>query len=305
MGMADEPRQELLIHVNLAMQVLDDQGLSPYRTFDSIGRFADMLMRYRGDAFTPRITTYQATEQTRVILIEPPCGSNTAILQNGEDALFVDTGYACYQEEMLSIFRKLLPRFDTMPKHALITHADVDHCGLLPLFDTVDMSAKSAECIRLENAGENGFRERNLLHRPYIKICKLLTGYQPLPADKIHVFCGDISPLETVLQPVGVYDFADLHFEVYEGKGGHLPGELVLIDYQHKVAFTGDVYVNLKEMTAEQTSYNQFAPILMTTVDTDPSLCAQERTEIFGRLGVGDWCVFGAHGLKKEYQVHA
>ena len=305
MELSDEARQELLIHVNLAMQVLDEQGLSPYRTFDSISQFAELLMLHRGNAFAPRISTHQITDRTQITLIEPPCGSNTAIIRSGEAYLFVDTGYACYQEEMLPIFRKLVPHFDDQPQHALITHADVDHCGLLPLFATVAMSQKSADCIRAEYDGHDGFREHNPLHRPYIKICKTLTGYRPLNPERIRVICGVSEPLTQPLAPVGFFDFGELHFEVYEGQGGHLPGEIVLIDYAHKLAFTGDVYVNLKDMTAEQTAYNQYAPILMTSVDTNPELCARERAEIIQRLGVGEWRLFGAHGMKKDYRVHA
>ena len=285
MGMTDEARQELLIHVNLAMQVLDEQGLSPYRTFDSIGRFAELLVAHRGEAFAPRVTVHRITDRTQITLIEPPCGSNTAILQSGDETLFIDTGYACYREEMLAIFRRLIPGFDVTPKHALITHADVDHCGLLPVFDTVDMSLKSAECLRLEAAGEDGYRERNPLHRPYIKICKTLTGYKPPEPEKIRVIGTNTGPQTEPLTAVGHYDFGDMHFELLEGQGGHLPGELVLIDYRNKVAFTGDVYVNLKGMTAEQAAYNQYAPILMTSVDTDTALCAKEREAVFARLG--------------------
>ncbi len=304
MGLGDAAREELLIHVNLAMQVLDEQGLSPYRTFDSIGRFADLLTACRGAAFSPRITTHRITAGTQITLIEPPCGSNTAILHSQGQTLFIDTGYACYEQEMLAIFRQLLPGFDTMEKRVFVTHADVDHCGLLPLFDIVETSAKSAECLRLEYAGEDGYRERNPLHRPYIKICKTLTGYRPPDPARVRAVAGDLAAQAEPLRHVGMYAFGELRFEVYEGKGGHLPGELVLIDYTHRIAFTGDVYVNLKEMTAEQAAYNQYAPILMTSVDGDPALCAQERTEVFQRLGVGDWRVFGAHGLKKDYRVH-
>jgi glyoxylase-like metal-dependent hydrolase (beta-lactamase superfamily II) len=305
MGLGEEALEALLIHVNLAMQVLDEQGLSPYRTFDSIGRFADLLIACRGDSFLPRISTHRITDATVVTLIEPPCGSNTAIVQSAGETLFIDTGYACYEKEMLALFRRILPDFDRLEKRVFVTHADVDHCGLLPLFDVVETSAKSAECLRLEAVGEDGYRERNPLHRPYIKICKTLTEYQPPEPAHVRVIAGDLSPQTEPIRHVGVYTFGELHFEVYEGQGGHLPGELVLIDYAHRLAFTGDVYVNLKEMTAEQTAYNQYAPILMTSVDSDPALCAVERTELFQRLGVGEWRIFAAHGMKKDYRVHA
>ena len=303
MDIDDEGREELLIHVNLAMQVLDEQGLAPYRTFDTIGRFAELLARYRKEAFLPRITTHRITEQTYIILIEPPCGSNTAIIKSGEEYLFVDTGYACYQEEMLSLLRSLIPNFDTMTRRALITHADVDHCGLLPLFDEVYMSAKSRQSIAAEYAGEDGFREKNPLHKPYIRICKTLTALKPMNPEKARVICGTEEELSTPLAWVGQFSFGDLHFDIFEGKGGHLPGEIMLADYEHKLAFTGDVYVNFRGMTKEQHAYNQCAPILMTSVDTDPALCKKQREMFFQRLGVGEWQIFGAHGMKKDYNV--
>ena len=90
---------------------------------------------------------------------------------------------------------------------------------------------------------------------------------------------------------------------MYEGKGGHLPGEIVLIDYDHNVAFTGDIYINLKELTPRQAEHNQYAPILMTAVDTETALCTAERKAVLRRLGVGDWQIFGGHGYRKAYSV--
>jgi len=204
---------------------------------------------------------------------------------------------------MLPLIRRLAPEFDRNTRRVLITHADVDHCGLLPLFDEIIASPKSAECLRLEAAGEDGFRERNVLHKPYIRICKVLTGYGTVAPERITVPWTDAGEQQEALRQIGLFDFGDLHFEVYEGKGGHLPGEIVLIDYEHHVVFTGDVYVNLKGMTPEQAKYNQYAPILMTSVDTDAALCAQERRAVMQRLGAGEWKIFGAHGAMKEYEL--
>ena len=302
-GLSAEMRENLLIHTNLAMQTLDEQGLSPFRTFDSIGRFAEMLAQYKGNAFSPRISEHKLSANTELVLIEPPCGSNTVILKSWDRALFIDSGYACYREEMATVFRKVLPNYDKMEKTILITHADVDHCGLLPLFDRVLASRKSADCLRAEYDRQYGFRERNALHRPYINICKTLTGYCPPDPEKVTALWGDARAQQVPLSQIGFFDFADLHFEVYEGQGGHLPGEVVLIDYEHRVAFTGDVYVNVHGFTDAQARYNQYAPILMTSVDTDPEICALERKAIFQRLGAGKWQIFGAHGCKMDYSV--
>ena len=305
MRLPEQCRDDLLVNSNLVMQMLDEKGLSPYKTFESIGRFAQLLADCRGDAFAPRITEHAVTDDTRITLIEPPCGSNTAILQSKGEALFIDCGYALYREEMEALFRRLLPDWDGMKKRIFITHADLDHCGLLPLFDEVLSSAKSRACLALEYAGENGFREQNPLHKPYISICKTLTGYRPPAPDRVRGLWDDRGNQTQPLEQIGFFRFGEMNFEVYQGKGGHLSGETVLIDYGHHVAFTGDIYINVHGMTREQAAYNQYAPVLMTSVDTDPKLCAEERRAILQRLGAGKWQVFGAHGMKKDYQVQA
>ena len=304
MGLPEDISRELLVHVNLAMQTLDEQGLSPYRTFDSISKFAELLGASRGKAFSPRISTHKVTENTEIILIEPPCGSNTMIVRSNGKVLFVDSGYACYKEEMLEVFAKVIPDFNTIKKTIIVTHADVDHCGLLPVFDQIIATHKTADCLRNEYLGNDGYREKNPLHKPYINICKILTSYKPVSPEKIITLWNDIDHLTEPLTQIGFFDFEELHFEVYEGKGGHLPGEVVLIDYSNHIAITGDIYINVHGLTPEQSEYNQYAPILMTSVDTNPRLCANERSAIMQRLGVGNWQIFGAHGFKKDYSVN-
>jgi len=303
LDLTEDQKQKLLVFSNLAMQTLDEQGLSPYRTFDSISKFAELLAKFRGDQFSPRVTAHAITENTEVILIEPACGSNTAVIKSFGKMLCIDSGYACYAEEMHHVLRSVIPEFDTIPKSLLLTHADVDHCGMMNDFDEVFVSHNSARSLTCEAQNGNGFREQNPLHRPYINICKILTSYVPIDPQKLRTPWADNTVLKEPLTQIGFFDFGDLHFEVYEGKGGHLPGEVVLIDYNNNIAFTGDVYINTHGLTAEQAEYNQYAPILMTSVDTDPKLCGEERKAIMQRLGVGNWKIFGAHGAPKDYFV--
>ena len=305
MGLSENVSRELLVHVNLAMQTLDEQGLSPYRTFDSISKFAELLGASKGSSFNPRISTHKITDNTEITLIEPPCGSNTIIIKSNDKILFVDSGYACYSDEMIKIFKKVVPDFENMEKTILVTHADVDHCGLLPMFDKIITSSKTANCLQREYEGKNGYREENPLHRPYINICKILTSYKAVNPEKITAMWNDVENPSEPLTQIGFFDFEELHFEVYEGKGGHLPGEIVLIDYSKHIAITGDVYINMHGLTAEQAEYNQYAPILMTSVDTDSKMCLEERKAIMQRLGVGQWQIFGAHGFKKDYSVNS
>jgi glyoxylase-like metal-dependent hydrolase (beta-lactamase superfamily II)/predicted amino acid-binding ACT domain protein len=303
MMISKERKDDLLVNCNMAMQMLDDKGLSPYRTFDSIGKLAELLIKSKGDAFCPRVTRHKFGERSEIVVIEPPCGSNITIILSDGEALFVDTGYACYKDESLRFIREILPDFDSMRKRVLISHADLDHIGLCPMFDEVLASENSAVCMREEYEGRDGFRESNPLHKPYIGICKILTAYEPIPTEKVKVMWKARPETDAPLYPVGNLDFGEFRFEVYEGLGGHLKGEIILIDYGMKVAFTGDVYVNIHGMTAEQAEYNRYAPILMTSVDTDPSLCKRERDALIQRLGAGKWSIFSGHGAVKTYDV--
>ena len=201
MGLSEDVIRELLVHVNLAMQTLDEQGLSPYRTFDSISKFAELLGASKGSSFNPRISTHKITDNTEITLIEPPCGSNTIIIKSNDKILFVDSGYACYSDEMIRIFKKIVPDFKNMEKTILVTHADVDHCGLLPMFDKIIASSKTATCLQREYEGKNGYREENPLHRPYINICKILTSYKAVNPEKITAMWNDLeNPSEPLTQ---------------------------------------------------------------------------------------------------------
>lgn len=302
-GTDEDKRELLLINTNLAMEVLEARGLSPYRTFDCIAKFANLLAGCKGEAFSPRVTTHKITENTEITTIEPPCGSNTAIIKSCGQYLFVDTGFACYKEEMLPIIKEIVPEFDHIKKSCVLTHIDVDHVGLLPMFDEVYASKKSRDSLVEEYAGLDGMREKNHLHTPYIRICKTLTEHVPSDPEKM-IAIGDGGDMSgQLLRQIGFLPFGELCFEVYEGAGGHLPGEIVLIDYKNRIAFTGDIYVNIKGMTSEQRQYNKYAPILTTSVDTDKNLCTAEREAIMQRLGIGKWHIFGAHGAKYDYEL--
>lgn len=304
LGLTESLRDDLMVNTNIVMQMLDEKGQSPYKTFEGISRLAHMLAACRGPRFSPRKTRHKITENTEIILIEPPCGSNTILLVSNGQVLFIDSGYALYREEMENIFRELLPAYDSMRKMIYITHADVDHCGLLPLFDEIIASEDTKKCLVLEAEGANAYREQNPLHKPYINICKALTLYLPPMPEKVTAMWSSPKEQSEPLAQIGFFDFGEMHFEVYQGRGGHLKGETVLIDYAHHVVFSGDIFINIRGLTKEQAEYNQYAPILMTSVDTDPGLCAMERKAIFQRLGEGDWQIFGAHGMKKEYRLH-
>ena len=300
MGLSDEEKNKLVISSNLIMQMLDERNRPPYKTFDYIGRFADMLNKYRGEGFVPRITRHESTNGTPILLIEPPCGSNVCVMISDNALYFVDSGFALYKNDLCKVLRHEIPRFDNMRKELLLTHADVDHSGCVDMFDRVYVNKKCYDNFIRENNGKAAFREENPIHSPYVQISKILSGYHPAKTDNLTVIGDDSNGLSEALTKTGVLNLGKMTFELYEGQGGHVSGEMIYIERSQRLAFTGDIFVNIKGFTKEQAAFNKLAPYLMTSVDTNPALAKEEREYFRTLLDPGKWRVFGGHGSAAE-----
>ena len=295
MKLNKEEKEGLLVASNKVMQILDEEGSPFYKTFDYISRLAAHIQRYKRARYQPRITKDTLPSGAEIITIEPPCGSNTTIMNKGSGLLFVDTGFACYRKEWIATIKSLFPNWKEQHKTLLLTHSDVDHSGLLDLFDTVILTEEAAQDFENERNLQNAYREENPLHQPYAYISKILTKYRPPKPDNLKVLKGRCREGE-LLHGLGSLDAEGFTFQIYAGAGGHVKGEAVFVEENERIVFTGDIYVNIKEFTKEQKSFTKLAPYLMTSVDTDPILAKKEREAIFSTLENGTWRIAGAHG---------
>lgn len=295
MHLDEGEKSRLMIYANQIMQMLDERNGAPYKTFSYIGRFAAAMGEYRGERYHARGGEYTTGAGRRFWLVEPPVGSNICILEGETGYLVVDGGFPCYREETLAAITRLIPDFGSRPRDGVLTHGDVDHCGLTDICRTVYAGALCEENFAMERRGEDNVRESNPLHAPYVRISKILAAYQTPPAEQIRALGGRDMP-EGDLVPVDVLDWEGMHFEVYAGGGGHVPGEIILVERSHRLAFTGDIFVNIRGFTREQAAFNALAPYLMTSVDTDSERAARERKALMALLGEGEWTVCGGHG---------
>ncbi len=293
LGLTDAQKRDLIVDANRIMQTMERREHPFHTTFEYLGKSAELLAKHSGAAYVPRVTHF---DEIGLTLLEPPCGSNSAVIAREGRLLFVDSGFARNRAEAFEALRGAIPGFDGMEKDVVITHADVDHCGMLSTFENAYMSLKAYENFARERAGTDNFREENPFHAPYVRISKILSDYAPPDARNMRVIGGSSEPVNGLLERIGSFCWADLDFEVYEGAGGHVRGEIVLVERRLRIAFTGDIFVNIKGFLPVQAQYNRLAPYLMTSVDTDPARAARERQAVFEVLGQGRWTVFGGHG---------
>lgn len=292
--LTSEQSQLFLVESNRLMQLLDERNELPYKTFDYIYRFAEFVTRHKGESFRPLVHEKSLTHGLRLLCVQPPCGSNSFIFENENELLFIDCGFACYRNEMLKLFRTLIPSFDNKKKTLLLTHSDIDHCGIASLFDTVYVSENCYQNFVRESSGKSNYREQNELNRPYYKLSRIISDYQTAELSKMKVL-GKKND-DAILSNIATFSWGDLVFDVLEGSGGHVKGETVFVCEKHKLVFTGDIFVNLKGLTKEQKQFNEIAPYLMSGVDISPALAKEIRNALLERYrtylfcpGHGEW----------------
>lgn len=296
LNLSQEDTNDFIFNANLVMQQLDECNEPPSKTFEYISRFAHFVAEHHGFPF--RLSLLPLTQRVNCTVLEPACGSNITVLEDllTGALLVIDSGFACYRSETLHRLHELFPDFDNRPKELLLTHADYDHAGLVPDFHVIHVSQRTADCFLSELTGGPHLRERNRKTLPYSRLSRIITQYQPPRADQLHVLdtqpCNDALPLSLI----GHFTFADMDFDVYQGNGGHLPGEIVLMDEEHRIAITGDDYVNVRGYTTEQQAFNRLAPYLMTSVNEDSPKAKAILTELRRRISGQSWLVLPGHG---------
>ncbi len=266
-GLTQKTVNHFLIDANNIMQFLDKKGELPQKTFEYLGKYARFVVGHKGAGFNPLISHRQLSLQVKATLIEPPCGSNTCVLDDGRELLLIDGGFGCYAQETVAVLRREIPDFDNKPKRLLLTHGDIDHVGLWPYCDTVLGNGAIHENFVLEHNQKEDFREQNLHHAPYCRISKIITNYEPPALEKM-VSLGQ-SKCHDVLNHIGYLNFGDLCLRIYQGRGGHVRGEMIFLDDVQKIMFTGDNLVNIRGFSADQKEFNILAPYLMTSVNID------------------------------------
>lgn len=297
----ESERRRLMIDSNLIMELLNKNDLPPYKTFEYIGKFAEAMTLYKGEAFSPRVTNYSLSDAD-ITLIEPPAGSNICLIRSGGYLSVFDGGFASYKKETLKLIKALCPGFSFLNRSLILTHADIDHTGISEYFPEIYVSRKCFDNFVSDFSGSANIRERNPIHAPYVRISKILSHYKPIDPHSLRIIGGCDTPLGAIAR-IGNISLGALSFECFEAPGGHVPGETVFIEKRLHLAFTGDILVNLKGFTPEQKAFNSLAPYLMTSVDTDPNLAAKERKDFYSLLDPGHWLIFGGHGAPIEIDI--
>lgn len=282
LGLSTEKTMEFISESNRILQRLQEKGENPDKVFDYIRRFADYISRHRGSKFKIDLEKMSLGDAVMLYCIQPPCGSNTYVLETADELVLIDTGYAIYGEELVDNLKKLFVDWEQRPKRVFITHADVDHCGLLSKLQDakIVLNQKSADSLRRQGIGIPDYRENHDDGLGYSKLSRIISGYSPPEPDGFIVMDRNTPDEHDELLRIGDFEVADLRFEVFEGSGGHLEGEMIFVCWERGLVFTGDNLVNISGFSPERAEFNSLAPYLMRSVNVDSQKATAMREQI-------------------------
>jgi glyoxylase-like metal-dependent hydrolase (beta-lactamase superfamily II)/predicted amino acid-binding ACT domain protein len=304
LGLSTDQTIEFISESNRILQTLQDKGENPEKVFDYIRRFAYFISRHKGDNFKADIEKMEINSAVTLYSIQPPCGSNIYILDTAAETVLVDTGYAIYSDEMFIIFNKLFSDWNRREKKVYITHADVDHCGLLSKLQNakIYLNKKSADSLDKQHLGIRDYRENNELSLGYSKLSRIISGYTPPSTQNFNIIGSDIPKEHSSLLFIGKFMVANLEFEVFEGSGGHLYGEEIFVCKKYGFVFTGDNVVNINGFSPERAEFNSLAPYLMRSVNVSSKKATEMRNQILNLIkdiehtNLNPCIICGGHG---------
>ncbi len=281
-GLSDEKTMQFITESNRILQALQSEGEDAGKVFRYIRRFADFICRNKGAQFKASVERLDIDAEIALYIIRPPCGSNTFILEADGELVIIDTGFAVFEEEMMKIFLSIWPDFETRHKKVYITHADVDHCGLLSKLQNSEiiLNKKSAESLRRQASGLPDFRESSVLGLGYSRISQIISGYTPPEPSRFTVLDSETPEEHEDFLKIGVLRAGRLDFEILESSGGHLKGEMIYVSRERGIIFTGDLLINISGFAPETAEFNSFAPYLMKSVNVDSKRAGEMRREI-------------------------
>lgn len=280
----DEFLLKLLGDINHIVQELMNRGQDPRVVFESILLTGETLRDTKGDGFYADTQEIRLADDLTLICIQPPCGGNVFLLDTPEECVMVDTGYGIYHQDIVAVIRTLVPGAIERLSRIIITHADADHCGAGGLYPVTSyMHPGTMDIIRVSNRAYGSRSQSSILEEVYTTLINLFSRFCP-PKDAI-LLPPPPGAMRGRFPLLSSFQAGAHSFDILEGFGGHLHGQIYVYSPELGVFFAADSMINFDHLTSERARYNTLAVNLVTSVNVDSERAREERREIISLVG--------------------
>jgi glyoxylase-like metal-dependent hydrolase (beta-lactamase superfamily II) len=274
----------LLGDLNHAAQELMNLGQDPKTVFESILSTGRTLRATTGDGFFADVQVISVAGDCLLACIQPPAGGSVYLLKTRDGITMIDTGYGIYSRDIQRLMERVIPGTGDDLAQVIITHADADHCGAGGDFAVpVLMHPGTRDIIRAANRAYGSRSAGSVLEEIYTTMINLFSGFNPPedPALFSTVPQGEVGGFPVIaMLSIGGY-----RFQVLEGLGGHLNGQIYLYCQEIGLLFTADSAINFKHLSSDRAEYNTLAVILVTSVNVDSGVAKIERQRLLKLAG--------------------
>lgn len=165
------------------------------------------------------------------------------------------------------------------------------------------MHRGTQEIIREANRAYGSASQDSVLEEVYTTMINLFSRFSP--PERVHLFSPAGGAVRSIFPILTTLRICGIEFEVLEGLGGHLYGQVFLFSPDAGLLFTADSLFNFRSLTEERRRYNSHADFLITSVNVDSDRARKERKALVELAqaakstipGSGGGCIIcGGHG---------
>ena len=267
--------------INHAVQELMNLGQDPKKIFDSFLATGRTLTRTAGEGFYADIQAIPLGPEITLTCIQPPAGGNVYLIDSPGGCTMVDTGYGIYSKDIGAIIRASVRGGKDAIGQIVVTHADADHCGAGGEFSVpAAMHPGTLAIIRAANRAYGSRSEASVLEEIYTTMINLFSQFNP--PREFRLFDSRTGISRAGFPVLSTIDVGGYRFEVLEGLGGHMHGQIYLFCKELGVLFTADTVINFGHLSQKRAEYNTLAVILVTSVNVDSEVSRVERQSLIG-----------------------
>lgn len=255
------------------------EGLSSLAYLDLIKKIITVLSAYAGINFVSDYQKLSVTDSITFYSFQLPGGGNLNLFDTPEGKLVVDTGYGCFFESCREMAGHLgLGDFSDVKK-VICTHGDTDHCGASGYFAPPPLMHPVTKA--LIDAGSRGYgtpNGREIPEKVYTTVINTLSGQKV--SDSVILTGTEPLAYRGIFPVIGYLSFAGMNFEIWESRGGHIAGQLLLFEPDLGILFTSDAFINFKTLSEERAAYCSIADSMIGSVNVNSDVARAERQEL-------------------------